>query len=77
MTTIQVVSLEPRQGGRLSRRDREQRAYTLAMAGGGAALASVVGFVLAVFGVIGFGIPLVLVVVAVVCGLLFRRTVSP
>ena len=70
------MSIEPRGGGGLSRRAREQRAYTLAMAGGGAGIAAVVGIALAVFGVIGFGIPLILIVVAVVCGLLFRRTVS-
>jgi hypothetical protein len=32
--------------------------------------------VLAVVGVIGFGIPLIAIAVAVICGLLFRRTVS-
>jgi hypothetical protein len=37
---------------------------------------AVVGFVLAAVGVLGFGIPFLAVIVAVVCGLLFRRTVS-
>lgn len=69
------MSLEP-SGSRSPRRAREQRAYALVMVGGGAALAAVVGFVLAVFGAIGAGLPLLALVIAVVCGLLFRRTVS-
>jgi hypothetical protein len=37
---------------------------------------AVVGFVLALFDVIGFGIPFIAAIVAVVCALIFRRTVS-
>jgi hypothetical protein len=37
---------------------------------------AVVGFVLAIVGVMGFGIPFIAAIVALVCGLLFRRTVS-
>jgi hypothetical protein len=36
----------------------------------------VVGFVLAVVGVMGFAVPVIAAIVAVVCGLLFRRAVS-
>jgi hypothetical protein len=46
------------------------------LAGGTAAAVAVVTFVLAVVGVMGFAIPILAVIVAVVCGLLFRRTVS-
>jgi hypothetical protein len=63
-------------GGPPSRRAREQRAYRLVLAGGAAGLVGVVGVVLAVVGVIGFGLPILALVVAVVCALLFRRTVS-
>ena len=35
-----------------------------------------VGLVLAIVGVIGYGIPVLALIVAVVCLLLFRRTVS-
>jgi len=35
-----------------------------------------VGFVLAAVGVMGFAIPFIAAIVAVVCGLLFRRAVS-
>lgn len=70
------MSLEPR-GSRMPRRAREKRAYTLVMVGGVSTLFAVVGLVLAVLGVIGIGLPLLAIIVAVVCGLLFRRTVSP
>ena len=59
------------------RRTREQRAYRLVVAGGTAGAIAVVGFVLAIFGVIGAGIPIIAAIVAVACGLLFRRAVSP
>jgi hypothetical protein len=71
-----MSSLEPGRGSRLSRRDRERRGYQLVMAGGGASVVAVVGFVLAIAGVIGYGLPLVAVVVAVICFILFRRLVS-
>ena len=60
----------------MPRRAREQRAYALVMVGGGAAVVGVVGLLLAVFGVIGIGLPLLALIVAAVCGLLFRRTLS-
>jgi len=37
---------------------------------------AVVGFVLALVGVMGLGVPFIAAIVAMVCGLLFRRTVS-
>ena len=58
------------------RRTREQRAYRLAVVGGISGAVAVVGFVLAIVGVIGAGVPLLAAVVAVVCGLWFRSTVS-
>jgi lipopolysaccharide export LptBFGC system permease protein LptF len=58
------------------RRTREQRAYRLVVAGGVAGAVAVVGFLLAVFGVLGFGVPVIAAIVAVVCYLLFRRAVS-
>ena len=60
----------------MPRRAREQRASALVMVGGGAAVVGVVGLLLAVFGVIGIGLPLLALIVAAVCGLLFRRTLS-
>jgi CHASE2 domain-containing sensor protein len=71
-----MSDLEPRRGSRLPRRAREQRAYNLAMAGGAAGLVFVVGVVLAIVGVVGAWLPIVALLIALACGLLFRRTVS-
>ena len=60
----------------MPRRRREQRAYRLVVVGGTAGAVAVVGFVLAIAGAIGAGIPLIAAVVALVCLLLFRTTVS-
>jgi hypothetical protein len=46
------------------------------MVGGAAAVVAVVGVVLAALGVVGGAVPLLALVVAAICGLLFRRTVS-
>jgi hypothetical protein len=70
-----MSSLEPRGGGGMNRRQREQRGYQLVMVGGGAGLVAVISGLLAIFGVIGWGLPLIALVVAVVCILLFRRLV--
>jgi hypothetical protein len=72
-----MSSLEPRRGGRPSRRQKEQRGYQLVMIGGGAGVVFVVGGILAIVGVIGWGLPFVALVVAVICFFLFRRLVSP
>ncbi|HKP90112.1 MAG TPA: hypothetical protein VJT75_09080 [Thermoleophilaceae bacterium] len=58
------------------RRTREQRAYRLVLVGGGAGAVAVVGLVLAIAGVIGYGIPVIAAIVAVVAALWFRSTVS-
>ena len=71
-----MTEISPRPGGRVSRSTRERRAYRLVLIGGSAAAVAAVGFVLAIFGVIGAGVPLLAAVVAGVSGLLFRRTVS-
>ncbi|HEY6696204.1 MAG TPA: hypothetical protein VI006_25350 [Solirubrobacteraceae bacterium] len=70
-----MSDLERRSGSRLSRRQREQRAYTLVMAGGLFGLVAVVTGLLALFTSFGWGIPVIAAIVAVVCILLFRRTV--
>jgi len=68
--------LTPGSGRRVSRRGREQRAYRLAVVGGGAGVVAVVGLVLAIVGVIGLGVPVIAAIVAAVCFFLFRRTVA-
>jgi hypothetical protein len=70
-------NLSPRPGrSPSSRRRAEQRAYALTLVGGTAAAVTVVGLLLAVFGVVGIGLPLLAALVAVICLLLFRSTVS-
>jgi hypothetical protein len=72
----EMGDLTPRSGGRLSRSTREQRAYRLVVAGAAFGAIAVVSFVLAIAGVLGFGLPFIAAIVAVVCTLLFRRTVA-
>jgi hypothetical protein len=72
-----MSDLTPRRGSGVSpRQARERRAYQLVVASGTASVVAVVTFVLALVGVMGFGIPVLALIVAAVCGLLFRRTVS-
>ena len=61
---------------RLTRREREKRAYVSAMVAGGGGLATVVTFVLALVTSLSFGIVLLCALVTVVAALLFRRAVS-
>jgi hypothetical protein len=70
-----MTDLSPRPD-RTPRRAREDRAYKLVLAGGAAAVVAVVTFVLAIVGVMGFGVPVLAAIVAVLCGWLFRRTVT-
>lgn len=71
-----MSDLSPRRRSGLSRRQREDRAYQLVVAGGIAGLVAVVGIVLAVIGVVGSGVPVLALIVAAICGLLFRKTVG-
>ena len=59
----------------LSRTSRERRAYRLVVATSTFGLIGVVGFVLAIAGAIGWGIPFLSLVLAAICGLLFRGIV--
>jgi hypothetical protein len=70
-------NLSPRPGRSPgSRRKRESRAYTLVMVGGGAAAVAVVGLILAIAGVVGSGIWIIAAIIAVICAVMFRSTVS-
>ena len=71
-----MANLERRGGGRLTRRQREQRAYQLTLATGALTLVGVVGLVLALVGVVGAGLPVLALVLAAVCFFLLRRTVG-
>jgi hypothetical protein len=69
-----MSGLEPSRS-RLPRRQREDRAYKLVVATGGFGTLAVVGFALAIFGVIGWGLPFIATIIAVICFVLFRRTI--
>ncbi|HWE59117.1 MAG TPA: hypothetical protein VG228_05425 [Solirubrobacteraceae bacterium] len=56
------------------RSQREKEAYRLVLAGGGTGVGGVVTLVLAVAGVIGFLLPIVLVLISVVCVWRFMST---
>lgn len=71
-----MADIERSGGRRLTRAQREKRAYQLTLATGGLAVAAVVGIVLAAVGVIGFGLPILLAVLAGVSGLMLRRTLG-
>jgi hypothetical protein len=70
-------NLSPRPGrSPSSRRKTEQRAYALVLVGGTAAAVAVIGTLLAIFGVVGGGLPLLAAIVAVISMLLFRATTT-
>jgi membrane protein implicated in regulation of membrane protease activity len=70
-----MSDLERRSSGPPSRRRREQRAYNLVMASGVLGLVAVVTGLLALFTSFGWGIPVLAAILAVLCVVLFRRTV--
>ena len=71
-----MANIERSGGGRLSRRQREQRAYQLTIATGALTVVGVVGLVLAVLGVVGGGLPVIALILAAVCFFLLRRTLG-
>lgn len=71
-----MSDLSRRPGGRPTRRQRQDSAYRLVMTSGTAAAVFVVTAILAVVGVIGWGLPILALVVAAIAGLLFRRSVG-
>jgi len=70
-----MSDLERRSGSRPSRQQREKRAFNLVMAGSVFSLVFVVGALLAIFTSFGWTIPILAAILAVICALLFRRTV--
>jgi UPF0716 family protein affecting phage T7 exclusion len=68
-----MADLQRRPPRRPTRRQREETAYRLVVATGVFTAAGVVGLVLAVVGVIGFGLPIVLLVLAAVTGFVLKR----
>ena len=71
-----MADLERSGGRRLTRSQREKRAYQLTLATGALGLVAVVGIVLAIVNVIGFGLPILAAILAAVSGVLLRRTLG-
>jgi hypothetical protein len=71
-----MANLEKR-GNYTPRRERERRAYQLVVTGGVAGAVGVVTLVLALVGAIGYTLPVVSIIVAVICVVMFRRMVNP
>jgi hypothetical protein len=72
-----MSDLERRGGGRMSRKQREQRAYRLTIATGGLTVAAIAALVLSIAGVLGGGWVVLLVIMAVLSGWMLRRTLQP
>jgi hypothetical protein len=74
--TLRCVADIQKRGSYTPRRARERRAYQLVVVGGVAGLVGVVGIVLAAVGTVGAGIPIVALIVAALCVVMFRRMVG-
>lgn len=70
-----MADIEKR-GSYTPRRVREKRAYQFVVAGGTAGAVFVVSLVLSIAGVIGGTLPVISLIVAVICLVMFRRTIS-
>jgi hypothetical protein len=70
-----VADIEKR-GSYTPRRVRERRAYQLVVTGGVASAVFVVSLVLSIVAGLSGTIPVLALIVAVICFVLFRRTVS-
>lgn len=69
-----MSDLERRSGSRTTRRARERRAYQLVLATGGFGTLFVAALVLSVVGVVSGGWVVLFAILAVISGLLLRRT---
>jgi hypothetical protein len=72
-----MSDLERRGTSRPSRRAREQRAYRLVLATGGFTTLFVASLVLSILGIVSGSWVVLMAVLAVICGLLLRRTLRP
>ena len=71
-----MSDLTPSSGRRMTRSQREARAFRLVLATGAGALATVTLLVLSVVGVVGFGLVLLVGLLTAVCAWLLRRTMG-
>lgn len=69
-----MSDIERRGGSRLTRKQKEQRAYRLVLATGAFGLVGIAGLLLAIFTSFGAGWPILSLIVAAICFMLLRRT---
>ena len=65
-----------KRGSYTPRQVRERRAYRLVLTGGVAGTIGVIGVVLALVGVTSAGWPIIALIVAAICLVMFRRTIG-
>jgi hypothetical protein len=68
-----IVADLNRRGSYTPRRAREQRAYRLSVVGGTTGTVGVVTLVLAAVGIVSWGLPIILLLVAALCAYGFMR----
>ncbi len=71
-----MSDLERRGGSRPTRKQREERAYRLVLATGTFGLIGAAGILLAILDIVGAGLPILALIIAAICFMAFRRTVS-
>jgi hypothetical protein len=69
-----MSDIERRRGSRLTRKQREQRAYRLVLATGVFGLIGVAGILLAIITSFGAGWPILSLIIAAICFMMLRRT---
>ena len=74
--TLPFVADIEKRGSYTPRRVRERRAYQLVVTGGVASAVFVVSLVLSIAGVLGATLPVISLIVAVICLVMFRRMVG-
>jgi hypothetical protein len=69
-----MSDIERRRGSRLTRKQREERAYRLVLATGAFALIGVAGILLAILTSFSAGWPILSLIIAAICFMMLRRT---
>jgi hypothetical protein len=69
-----MSDIERRRGSRLTRKQREERAYRLVLATGVFGLIGVAGILLAIITSFGAGWPILSLIIAAICFMMLRRT---
>jgi hypothetical protein len=69
-----MSDIERRRGSRLTRKQREERAYRLVLATGAFGLIGAAGILLAILTSFSAGWPIISLIIAAICFMMLRRT---